>query len=257
MPDPITWSQTLIVNWTMGLLVLLPLSYAFAAGMVSTVNPCGFAMLPAYLSLYVGMDERGFAQRSPLVRMAKASYVGLTVTLGFVVLFGVIGLGIAAGGHFLMQLMPWAGLATGVALAAIGVLLLSGKHLYFGPVARLGAQLGNPHTRGPRAFFLFGVAYAIASLACTLPIFLVVVGSSVAARGILGGFFQFVSYALGMGLVLVILTLGMALFKGATVGSFRAVLPYVQRVTAVLVFLMGSYLAYYWLTKGGLLERFT
>mgnify|MGYP001611737333 FL=1 len=32
----------------------LPLGYAFGAGMVSTVNPCGFAMLPAYLGLFLG-----------------------------------------------------------------------------------------------------------------------------------------------------------------------------------------------------------
>ena len=36
---------------------LIPLGYAFGAGMVSAVNPCGFAMLPAYLGLYLGTRE--------------------------------------------------------------------------------------------------------------------------------------------------------------------------------------------------------
>ena len=31
-----------------------PLALAFAAGLVATVNPCGFAMLPAYLSYFMG-----------------------------------------------------------------------------------------------------------------------------------------------------------------------------------------------------------
>ena len=33
---------------------LFPLGFAFSAGMVSAVNPCGFAMLPAYLGLFLG-----------------------------------------------------------------------------------------------------------------------------------------------------------------------------------------------------------
>ncbi|MGD9755164.1 MAG: cytochrome c biogenesis protein CcdA, partial [Acidimicrobiia bacterium] len=34
-----------------------PLALAFAAGMLATVNPCGFAMLPAYLSYFVGLED--------------------------------------------------------------------------------------------------------------------------------------------------------------------------------------------------------
>lgn len=257
MPDPITLSQTWIINWAAGMVAFLPISYAFGAGMVSTVNPCGFAMLPAYLSLYLGTGEETFEQRSFLVRSTKAIYIGGMVTLGFVVLFGLVGIGIAVGGQFLMKLTPWTGLATGVMLAAMGILLLSGKHFYSGFAARLATHVNSQGTIGARAFFLFGIGYAIASLSCTLPIFLVVVGSSIMAGGILAGFYQFISYALGMGLVLIILTLGMALFKSTVVRSFRVVLPYVERVSAVLILLMGFYLIYYWLIKAGLLARYT
>lgn len=253
MPDLITLFQTWTINWASDTVTLLPFGYAFGAGMVSTVNPCGFAMLPAYLSLYLGAGEESFVERSPLLRAAKAIYIGSVVTLGFVVLFGVIGLAIAAGGQFLMRVMPWAGLVTGAVLAVMGLALLSGRHLYWGLVARLAARVGTSGQTGVRAFFLFGIGYAIASLACTLPVFLVVVGSSIAVRGIVAGFSQFISYAIGMGVVLIVLTLGIALFKSAAVGPFRAAVPYVQRISAVLILLMGSYLVYYWLTKGGLL----
>ena len=253
MPDLITWSQTWTINWATGVVEWLPVGYAFGAGMVSTANPCGFAMLPAYLSLYLRTGEQGFSQRSPVARIGNAYYIGLIVTLGFVVLFGAVGLVISVGGQFLVRLMPWAGLVTGVALAFVGILMFAGKHVYSGTAARLAARIQTSNRGGVRTFFLFGIAYAIASLACTLPIFLVVVGSSIAVQGILSGLFQFISYALGMGLVLVTLTLGMALFKGAAIGPFRAVLPHVERFSALLILLMGSYLVYYWLTKGGLL----
>jgi len=42
-----------------------PLAFAFGAGMVATVNPCGFAMLPAYLSFFLGIeDERASVGRA-------------------------------------------------------------------------------------------------------------------------------------------------------------------------------------------------
>ena len=34
-------------------------AFALAAGMAATVNPCGFALLPAYLSTFVGLDHDG------------------------------------------------------------------------------------------------------------------------------------------------------------------------------------------------------
>lgn len=257
MPDPITLFQAWIANWAVDILTLLPVSYAFGAGMVSTVNPCGFALLPAYLSLYLGAREEDFAQRSAFDRAAKALDIGAMVTLGFILLFGGVGLIIAVGGQFLVRVFPWLGLLTGVVMAILGVLLLGGKHLYSGLLAHLAAHIETPRRGGLRAYLVFGIAYGMASLCCTLPVFLVVVGSSIAVQGVIAGLFQFISYALGMGVVLIIFTLGMALFKRATVGSFRALVPYVERVSAGLMLLMGLYLVYYWLTKGGLLGSFS
>jgi cytochrome c-type biogenesis protein len=254
MFDPIELSQVWIANWATGLMAILPLSYAFGAGVVSTVNPCGFAMLPAYLSIYLGTNEEGHTQLSLLSRVGQAFFVGVSVTVGFVVLFGVIGAGIAVGGQFLMSFMPWVGLLTGVVLLIIGGFQLAGKNAYFRQITVLAGRVNTPKVGGFRTFFLFGIGYALASLACTLPVFLVVVGSSVAAKGIFAGFLQFIIYGVGMGVVLVFLTLGIALFKQATVNFFHRVVPYVQRLSAGLVLLMGTYLVYYWLFKTDLID---
>ncbi|MBI2866370.1 MAG: hypothetical protein HYX99_03300 [Chloroflexi bacterium] len=39
---------------------LLPLGYAVTAGMVASVNPCGFFMLPSYLSFFLGSETPAF-----------------------------------------------------------------------------------------------------------------------------------------------------------------------------------------------------
>ena len=248
-----TLSQ-LASTWLGRVADFLPLGYAFGAGMVATVNPCGFAMLPAYLGLYLGRGEERFAQVSATRRFAQALVVSAAVSAGVVVLFGVAGLVIAAGGYFVVGAFPWIGLSIGVLLVALGLWLLTGHTLYTGFTERLAASLGNDDHKGIRGFFVFGIAYGTASLSCTLPIFLSVVGSALAVQGFLPGATQFVSYALGMGLVIVVLTLALALFKGAVVGLLRQTLPYFQTFSAVLLLLAGVYIVYYWLTVGQLAQ---
>ena len=97
------------------------------------------------------------------------------------------------------------------------------------------------------------MSYGTASLSCTLPIFLVVVGTTLAVSGITAAVAQFVLYALGMGFVIMLLTVGMALFQSAAVGVMRKALPYIQPVSAGMMILAGSYIVFYWLTLGGLL----
>ena len=61
---------------------LLPFGYAFGAGMVATVSPCGIAMLPAYVSLYLGAQEEGFWAKSPLRRGGRALTMRRGLLLG-------------------------------------------------------------------------------------------------------------------------------------------------------------------------------
>ncbi len=232
---------------------LLPLGFAFGAGMVSAVNPCGFMMLPAYLGLYLSGDA-GAAPPSRARRLLQPLLVGGVVSAGFVVLFGVSGLAISAGARYLVAVFPWIGLGVGVLLVIAGAWLMSGGTLYSGLAARAAGRVGQPERVGLRGYFLFGISYGTASLSCTLPIFLAVVGTSLAVEGLAASAGQFVLYALGMGLVVLLLTLAVALLKGALVGAMRRALPYVQPVTAGLIVLAGAYIVFYWLTIGGLLE---
>ena len=238
--------------WLGNVADLLPVGYAFGAGMVSTVNPCGFALLPAYLGLYLGRGTERFNQTSAWRRFPQALLVAAAVSAGFIVLFGLAGLVIAATGTVLVRAVPWVGLGVGLLLVATGIWLLSGHTLYSGLAERLAARLGDPRQVGIRGFFGFGLVYGTASLSCTLPIFLTVVGSGFAVRGFVAATAQFVSYALGMGLVIAVLTLGLALFTGAMLGVLRKALPYFRTLSAVLLLLAGAYIVYYWLTTGQL-----
>ncbi len=238
--------QALLADWLSSLSGALPLGLAFGAGMVATVNPCGFAMLPAYLSLYLGANEEDFAKRSSLMRLLSALLVGATVSSGFVLLFAAAGLAISAGGSALLALMPALGTVIGAALILIGLWMLAGRTLYTGVFERLASRVGDPGTVSMRGFFLFGLAYGAASLSCTLPVFLAVIASSLATGGVLAGAGQFLGFGLGMAAVLMVLTLALAFFKQGLVKWLRRVVPYVQLASAVLLVLAGAYIIYYW-----------
>ena len=221
----------------------IALAYAFAAGMAATVNPCGFVMLPTLISFYLGTREAGFESATAARRFAGGLSLGIMATLGFVVLFAIVGVIVTAGGRVLVASFPFVGLAIGGGLTILGIwLLVSGQSLGLGILHRIQP----PRQRGPGGLFLFGVAYGAASLSCTLPIFLVVVGGALASAGMVGALLQFVSYALGMGVVLMVVSVATVLSKGLLIQAFRSFLPIVERVGAFMLVGAGLYLLVYW-----------
>ena len=235
---------------------LFPFGFAFSAGMVSSVNPCGFAMLPAYLGLYLSESEGGEAAASSVAsRLRRALLVGATVSVGFVVLFAAVGTPIGLGARGIADAFPWIGLIIGVLLVVAGAYLLSGGKLYNNFAASISSRFGNANSKSVRSYFTFGLAYGTASLSCTLPIFLAVIGGTFTAETFLDSVLQFVLYGLGMGSVILALTIGMALFKGAIATGLRKALPHVGTISAVMLLVAGTFIVYYWLTIGELLER--
>jgi cytochrome c-type biogenesis protein len=240
--DPATY-QSLIGGWLAG----LPLAYAFGAGMLASVNPCGFLMLPAYATYYVSTDDPAAQPPALTARSLRAVQLGLLATLGFLAVFGPLGLVIALGGHALVTLFPYASLVIGVLLVGLGVsLLLTRRRFALGVTERVRLT----RSRSPHGVFLFGVAYAVASLGCTLPVFLIVVGSAVSAHGFLNAVIQFLNYALGMGVVLTVVSLGAALAQTALTSQLQRLLPYVERAGGVLLLAAGAYLLYVWFSFG-------
>ena len=189
----------------------VPLAFAFVAGMAAAFNPCGAAMFPAYVGYQ--LDTFKDEQQNTLTSSARGILLGLAATAGFVVVFGSVGLILAAGGRVVGKFLPFAGLGVGIVIAGAGLYLLLSKRK-LGIMAASRVNLGQG--KGLRHVFLFGIAYAIASLSCALPIFLAaigfVAGQSLSAGTIIEPIIGSVSYGLGMGAILVGATLGVVLF---------------------------------------------
>jgi cytochrome c-type biogenesis protein len=225
---------------------LLPVGFAFAAGMVASVNPCGILMLPSYALYQAGATSESV---STARRVLRALFIALAATVGFVAVFATVGAVIATGGQWLIGAFPWAGLLIGVGMAGVGVwLLLTGKTL--GLQAAKWVKVKRKRTVGNAVGF--GVTYAIGSLSCTLPIFLAVVGAALAGGQPLSAFGPLMAYAGGMGSVLVAAIVGTALFQEAVSRWLNRLTRYVQRISALFLVGAGVYLAYYWVFVAGL-----
>lgn len=219
----------------------LDLAFPLSLGLVAAFNPCGFAMLPAYTSYFLGMESRD--DGDPARTIVRAVVVGLTMTLGFVAVFGLIGLLTASlvSESTLAQNAPYLTFAFGLAMVPLGIAMLRG----FEPKVNLGRLQAGGRTAELPSIFLFGVSYAIASISCTIGLFLTAVVDSFGRDGIAQGTAGLVAYAVGMGLVIMVLTLSLALARSSVATNMRRFLPYVNRVSGGLMVLAGLYLAVY------------
>jgi cytochrome c biogenesis protein CcdA len=217
------------------------LATAFTAGLVATVNPCGFAMLPAYLGYFIGLDDEDLDRPAALRR---ALVIGGVVSAGFMVVFGLTGAVIVAGLRSIATYIPWVALVIGVGLFGLGIALLRGFYLNI----RLPQVKGVRREQKYGAIFMFGVSYAIASLSCTLPIFLSLVAGTFTQSSFIGGMAAFLAYGAGMSLVLLGITLAMALGKDSLVKRLRSASKYVNRISGAVLVLAGGFIVWYWAT---------
>lgn len=210
------------------------ISLAFAAGALAAFNPCGLALLPAYLTTFLDYRTDQYPLRRGLT-------VGAAVTSGFVAVFGVFGLLISL---IALRLGTWLSVVTvalGVVLVVAGVLtLVRGSITLRLPRANLAVSgsLGG--------MFSYGVVYATVSLSCTLPVFMAAVSTSFRNEGnLLQGAAAYLAYALGMGVVLTTLVLAVALFQDRATAWIRRANPYFRYVSGAFLILAGLYVTWY------------
>jgi cytochrome c biogenesis protein CcdA len=216
-----------------------PLALALASGMVAAVNPCGFAMLPAYVTFFLGHEGDRVPSRGESV--ARAIPVALAVSLGFVVVFGIVGIALRPFSSAVQEYAPWATIVIGVGLAILGVAMVAGKELKVRvPVLDRGGRTG-----GLGSMFLYGVSYAIASLTCTIGIFIANIVNAFSRTDFVSGVAVLVTYAAGMGLVITALTVAIALARDSVVRFLRSGMRHANRAAAVLMVVMGLYVAWY------------
>ena len=261
------------------------IAFAFSAGAIAFINPCGFAMLPTYISYFIessssnnnnnsksqtnltGSSNSNNPRLISLRRLTYGALIGLLVTIAFIAIFGLIGIVISSLGIGIAKFLPWIAVLSGVVIIGIGAAKMYGKTFHVNIPSVFGIIVyNNKNTTTATAtndykfssknyvkFFLFGIGYAIASLSCTIPIFLLVVFQGLSAGGVVQGYLVFFSYALGMGAVMTIISLAIGISNQTFVKRLKKLAPKMNIITSILLILAGSYLIYFNLVVGRLL----
>lgn len=211
------------------------LAWAVPAGALATLNPCGTAMLPAYIAYFLGRDE---GQRVDPLRGVEA---GALLAAGVMTVFTAMGLLIAAVGSAIAAAIPWLALAVAVGLLAMGVATLVGHEITF-PLPTFTQRA--PRDRSRASFLAFGLGYGLASLGCTLPIFMIVV-SSVLSAGFVTGVSAFVAYGFGMSVMLIAIAVSVAAGKAVLLRLLRAAAPALRYLGGLGLLAAGAYLVEY------------
>lgn len=241
------------------------LALAFGAGVLSTLNPCGFALLPAYVSYTVkqrtdtATDGPTDGPQTSWHRILRGGLLGLPLAAGCLLIFLVAGGVLALGGRLLVHLFPWLAIIVGTGLVLLGGwTLLTGGALEMpwlgavmtklSPSRNVGQEPAQQHTL--RAAWLFGVGYGLSSLGCTLPVFLLVVGTAITTSGVSGAALVLASYAAGMALVLLIVSVAAATVGDLLRSTIFPLLRWVQPVAALFLIAAGGYIVFYQVHAG-------
>jgi len=205
--------------------------------MVAAVNPCGFALLPGYVSLVV-VDH---APASRLGALPRAAGMTAAMTSGFVVVFGLFGLVVTPLALSVGRWLPWVTIVVGVGLVGLGGALAAGREAW----VRLPKPASARVDGTVLSTALYGASYALASLSCTVGPFLAVTSSTFSSASVLAGVAVFLVYAAGMGLVVGVVTVAAALARDGATRRLRRAQAYAGRVGGALLVVAGGYVVYY------------
>ena len=220
----------------------LELAVPFGAGLVAAVNPCGFAMLPAYLAYFLGIGSQDQATDTGR-NVLRGLLVGLTLTAGFVAFFGIIGALTSSliSTSTIADRGPWITLVISGLMVVLGIAMLAG----FEPKISVPRLSKGGDSQGLISMFLFGVSYAVVSLGCASPVFFGSVSGSFSTDGVWEGTLRFLAYALGMGLVITILTLAVAMGRSGVTAHMRRLLPHINKISGGFLVVAGVVLGFY------------
>lgn len=216
------------------------ITLALLAGAVAAFNPCGFALLPAYLGLLVVQDGGTGSGRAAATGRAVRFAAGMTV--GFVAVFGLAGAVLAPLALSIEPYLPVVTVVMGVVLVGLGGWLLAGRQLAIPGLAGHGSA---PTAASWWSQIGYGVSFALASLSCTIAPFLAVTAGSLSTGGALGVAAAFLAYALGMGIVVLVLALAVVTARTSVVGGMRRVGALISRGSGALLVVAGAYVAWY------------
>lgn len=202
------------------------LALAFTAGVFTVFSPCSFPLIPGYFSYRLTVSG------SPWKTVAA----GFVCALGLVSVFCVIAVVLSLAGVVLSSYIGTLPLFAGIIICAMGALMLTGRQLSHPPfLPKIGKGHNLLGTLG------YGVAYGLASTACSAPVFYSVVLYALTSRGLAEGAVTFAVYSLGVAVPLAAMSALVGFGRYTIVHRFSRLTPKLHRISGILLLAFGLY----------------
>lgn len=214
------------------------IGFSFLQGVLAFLAPCAVALLPGYIVSFISRNSNeGLRLSSRLGRGFKLAFLSI---LGILLIYSLAGAMIIMAAQVLKDYMKWITIGMGCILIILGLLMLIGRNISLS----INFENSDSKTEAIEAF-VFGIAYAIGALGCLFPLFLIVATQAMVAETIWEGSSYILAYFAGIS-VMMVLTILLAIFaKDFLMKNLRKILPYMERITAILLILAGGYAIYY------------
>lgn len=211
---------------------LLALATLYGAGVLTSLTPCVYPMIPITASVIAGTSKED---------QSKARTVGLTLTyaVGMAMLYAFLGAlaGLTGSLFGSVSASPWALLAIGNLLLLFALVMLD---VFPVPVPRrLMAWAGSLEGGSYAAVFVMGAASGIVAAPCGAPAFAVVLTWVAATQAGLMGFVYLFVFSFGMTTLLIVV----GIFSGTLtlLPSSGRWMVWAKRAAAVLMIAMAQY----------------
>lgn len=213
---------------------IVSLAYPFVMGVFVMLSPCGYALIPGYITYYLGSE----------ITVSRALKGGIVSTIGLITVYAAVGASITVIGGLIKPYITLLTVFSGVMMIILGVLMIANVQL------PLAYQVISSERKGLRGFFVYGIAYGLAAAGCTAPLFFSVVLLAFTRSGTFDGVITLILYAIGVGVPLIITSILVAMAKRPLLAKIQNLTPMLHKISGVVMILGGLYLIYLYYTSG-------
>jgi len=210
-------------------------SFAALAGLIANFGPCSLAVLPAYMSFYLGMEDTN-GGHSPLRRSLA---LGTIASLGVFTFFIVLGLLLTTIGTTLTSYVRHLKFVIAGLIFLAGMSFLFDQSLNIGFLGRFRTLVSSAASGRSRAvhLFAFGVIYGAGGLMCFLPIFLPLVFYPFISGDFWNSLISFGIFSLSQALFLITATVFIGYGKHTFFKRIIGKAPLMKKVAGVILIL--------------------
>lgn len=214
----------------------LGLTVAFLAGLLSFVSPCVLPLVPSYVAFVTGVS----GEEARTTGKHLAFFNGLLFVLGFSSIFLLLGASASAAGGLLRDNGPWIARIGGALTLLFGLYLVGLLKIpaLNKEVRLLHRATATKHRLSHASSYVVGAAFGAGWTPCIGPVLAAILtlaatqNSTTGAMGLLG------AYSLGLAIPFLFATVALDRFI-LTSRKFKAMMPWVNRVSGVMLILIG------------------